>query len=160
MNFLPLSAFCSFMWRRVLCIFETKLQLFRRLWVFSYHSADILLLKKFAFFLRGVFKGSKIRNFLGLMFMFPVSMVYFFIFDVFFMIQTIINDTISVLFSRSVVDAEMVVDSIFTKMGLTLMDSKGYRRLRTLSQLTFESIPQIVFLIFIDLFSELLWMSV
>ena len=52
-------------------------------------------------------------------------MCYFFIFDVFFMIQTIINDTISLLFSRSVIDTEGVVDSIFTKMGLTLMDSKG-----------------------------------
>ena len=96
------------------------------------------------FVYRSVFKGSKTRNFLGFMFMFPTSMLYFFIFDVFFMIQTIINDTISLLFSRSVVDTEMFVDSIFTKMGLTLMDSKGYRRLRTLSQLTFESIPQIV----------------
>ena len=76
--------------------------------------------------------------------MLPISMVYFFLFDVFFMFQTIINDTVSLLFSRSVFDTEAVIDSIFTKMGLTLMDSKGYRRLRTLSQLTFESIPQIV----------------
>ena len=113
------------------------------------------------FVYRGVFKGSKTRNFLGFLFMFPVSMVYFFIFDVFFMAQTIINDTFNLLFSRSVIDTDGLIDSIFTKMGLTLMvsswinhrkqksfykieDSKGYRRLRTLSQLTFESIPQIV----------------
>ena len=31
------------------------------------------------FVYRGVFKGSKTRNFLGLMFMFPISMVYFFV---------------------------------------------------------------------------------
>ena len=40
-------------------------------------------------------------------------------------------------------------------MGMSNMDVKGYRRLRTLSQLTFESIPQLItMLIFITLYSE------
>ena len=107
-------------------------------YVIAYSSLNSYFVK------RGVFKGSKTRQILGFLFMFPTSMIYFFIFDVFFIIQTIINDGVSIIFRQSFIDSEGLVDSIFTKMGLTLMDSKGYRRLRTLSQLSFESIPQIV----------------
>eukprot|EP00494_Astrolonche_serrata_P024130 UN24388 len=49
---------------------------------------------------REVFVGSKTLQLLGLFFMGPMCIVYFFLMDVLFMIQTIVNDVFSLLFMR------------------------------------------------------------
>ena len=62
--------------------------------------------------------------------------------DVVFIIYTVLNDVLGLLCCRSTqLDA---LDGFFTWLGMSNMDVKGYRKLRTLSQLTFESIPQLL----------------
>ena len=82
--------------------------------------------------------------------MLPCCLIYFLVMDIVFIIYTVLNDVFGVLFCRSTQSDQL--DGFFTWLGMSNMDVKGYRKLRTLSQLTFESIPQllmqIVFVIF------------
>ena len=62
--------------------------------------------------------------------------------DVVFIIYTVLNDVFGLLCCRSTQSEQL--DGFFTWLGMSNMDVKGYRKLRTLSQLTFESIPQLL----------------
>ena len=73
--------------------------------------------------------------------------------DLVFILFTILNDVFGILCCRSTNVEEF--SGFFQWLGMSNMDVKGYRRLRTLSQLTFESLPQLfTMLIFISFYSE------
>eukprot|EP01084_Bolivina_argentea_P073926 134117_1 len=83
-------------------------------------------------------------NLLVLLLMTPLCIVYFVVIDIVFMIY-IIFATIVFFMSCTKWDIGDVMDDwVFKKIfGLNRMQIIGYRRLRTLSQLFFETIPQI-----------------
>eukprot|EP01084_Bolivina_argentea_P157332 274182_1 len=75
----------------------------------------------------------------------PLALVWFAIFDCIFMIHVLIS-TFILLFSCGKCDASSLMDTIFFKklLGMNKMEIISFRRLRSLSQLLFETLPQIL----------------
>ena len=75
----------------------------------------------------------------------PLCLGYFILLDVVFAAYSVIFSGLYLLTFGNVSVAHIAEDYFFTKvLGLTRMELIGYRRLRTLSQLLFETFPQIV----------------
>lgn len=79
----------------------------------------------------------------------PLSIIYFIIIDVFFMIYVLFSTFLFLItFKCSCIKIDITDyadDLVFKKLlGMNRMQIIGYRRLRTLSSLLFESIPQIL----------------
>eukprot|EP01083_Nonionella_stella_P170821 582191_1 len=84
-------------------------------------------------------------NVLSLVLLTPFAIVWFSLVDAIFMLYLVISSLIFAL-SIGYCDVSNVMDDLlFQKiLGMTKMEVIGYRRLRTLSQLLFETFPQIL----------------
>ena len=75
----------------------------------------------------------------------PLCTIYFLILDVIFMIYTIISSMILLVTLSKINVGNWMEDQFFRKfLGISRMELIGYRRLRTLSQLLFETFPSIL----------------
>eukprot|EP01083_Nonionella_stella_P295544 1004441_1 len=80
---------------------------------------------------------------MAMLLMTPLSVLYFFIVDVVFMIYILISALLYFLTCSYVDITDFIDDYVFQKvLGMNRMQVIGYRRLRTLSQLLFETVPQ------------------
>jgi len=86
------------------------------------------------------------RTILGFVFLTPLSLFYFVAVDVMFMIFVLCTSVITFgtcgLLSGDKY-LEFFDNLLIRHFGLTRMEVTGYRRMRTLSQLVFESFPQV-----------------
>merc|ERR1712176_351541 len=79
-----------------------------------------------------------------LMIMTPLCIFYFVIIDIVFMVYVVFATIIFFLSCTKWNISDAMDDWVFKKIfGLNRMQIIGYRRLRTLSQLFFETVPQI-----------------
>ena len=87
----------------------------------------------------------KKSHFLSLLVMTPLFLIYFMILDIVFMVYAILS-SIVFLFTCSKIDIGDWMEEHFfhTILGVSRMELIGYRRLRMLSQLLFESFPSLV----------------
>eukprot|EP01083_Nonionella_stella_P242634 846184_1 len=75
----------------------------------------------------------------------PLSVLYFFIVDVVFMVYVLVSAFLYFITCSRVNITDFIDDYVFQKLlGMNRMQVIGYRRLRTLSQLLFETIPQLL----------------
>ena len=98
-------------------------------------------------------RSSKCGNFLrrafGCFFLTPLSLTYFILLDVVYIILELTTNTLSLLlfvFSLGKIKTKLGADELLDKLfssafKLKRMDVAGLRRLRTISQLIFESVP-------------------
>ena len=88
--------------------------------------------------------GYRMINTLSLFIMTPMSIVWFTLVDVTFMIYLIVANLMFFTSCGRVDISDKMDDLLFRKcLGMSRMQIIGYRRLRTLSQLLFETLPQI-----------------
>ena len=74
----------------------------------------------------------------------PLCLFYFLLLDVTFAIYSVVTTFLFLLTFGKINIANIAEDYFFTKLlGMTRMELIGYRRLRTISQILFESIPEI-----------------
>jgi hypothetical protein len=81
----------------------------------------------------------------------PLLLVYLFIIDTIFLLISIVLTPLMVLvsimtcFRLKMKQIQFVTDRAFERLfGMQEMDVVGFRRLRTVSQLTYETLPQIL----------------
>eukprot|EP01083_Nonionella_stella_P060839 158657_1 len=83
-------------------------------------------------------------NFLVLLLMTPLCIAYFVLIDIVFMVYVMVATFVFFISCTQWDIGDVMDDWVFKKIfGLNRMQIIGYRRLRTLSQLFFETIPQI-----------------
>ena len=78
----------------------------------------------------------------------PLIVIDLLFMDLIYIINSVIITPLAFLFTYGKINMEVMedkIDSICNYLfGMSDMDIKGFRRLRTISQLTFESFPQII----------------
>ena len=78
----------------------------------------------------------------------PLIVIDLLFMDLIYIINSVIITPLAFLFTYGKINMEVMedkIDSIYNYLfGMSDMDIKGFRRLRTISQLTFESFPQII----------------
>eukprot|EP01084_Bolivina_argentea_P159140 277190_1 len=93
--------------------------------------------------------GSITNNMLGGLFLTPFAIIYCIIVDIIFIIYTVITQLFFMLFcacgscNATNDDVSFFEKQLMHFFGLTMMDIRGYRKLRSIAQICFESIPQI-----------------
>jgi hypothetical protein len=83
---------------------------------------------------------------LGLLYLSPVCLVHFACIEAYYILATaceILCDLLA-FFTCGFIRFQIDADKLPQTLGLSMMDVMGYRRLRTISQLTFESLPQLI----------------
>ena len=84
-------------------------------------------------------------GFMCLCLMTPLSLIYFVVIDVFFMIYVLFSTLLYFISCGNIDIKDVVDDLVFQKLlRMDRMGIIGYRRLRTLSQLLWESCPQLI----------------
>eukprot|EP01083_Nonionella_stella_P142209 439559_1 len=82
---------------------------------------------------------------MAILLMTPLNVLYFFIVDCVFMVYVLVSAMIYFVTCSHVDITDWIDDYVFQKLlGMNRMQIIGYRRLRTLSQLLFETIPQLL----------------
>lgn len=97
-----------------------------------------------------------VQKFLAFCSLTPLILVYLLLMDLIYIISSVIITPLAFLTCGliEVDDVEEKIDRIYKIMfGMSDMDIKGFRRLRTISQLSFESLPQIILQIRILLYT-------
>ena len=86
----------------------------------------------------------------------PLQLIFFIFVDIFFSVVSIIVTPLFFLISLCVEDSwiirsiEAKLNSMFsTLFGLQKTDVEGFRRLRTSCQFSFESVPQVIFQVYL-----------
>lgn len=93
----------------------------------------------------------RVRALFSVLYLTPLCLIYFVLVDMLYLVRAVIFDTLALLVICLSCGRLRVPDCVLSPvsrllsytLGLTKMEIEGYRRLRTLSQLIFESFPQI-----------------
>jgi len=118
-------------------------------WV-SYAAAMSLMLRNQVFEIEDQY--ARTRTVMGFLFMTPLCVAYFLLIDVLYAVRAVTFDLlvmVTLFLSCGRINLASKGDSAVDKfcsgvLGLSIMDIEGYRRMRTMSQLIFESAPQLV----------------
>eukprot|EP01083_Nonionella_stella_P008506 24552_1 len=129
------------------CIILRKFIMFSHVWWSSF-SILMMLAPYIISFSSLLFLFKTRRRFKGLfgtLYLTPFGILYFILVDIFFIVYTLFASVLSLVScGRLCANSSDLFEYFLSKIiGLSAMDIRGYRRLRTIAQITFESIPQI-----------------